>query len=496
MKKNYLDKKDIIMAVIIVIFSFLITMSSPQMLNLIRSSGVDSSVFRYIGKAMCNHYIPYRDIFDHKGLLLYFINMLGYLIGDVHGIWLIELISLSTAMFFTYLAANKLLRQRLISMCIVIVSYSLLYVYFQSGNFTEEYFLPFISISFYLFVSYFIDDKISNFKIGIIGACFSAILLIRPNGIGIWAAFCFVIFVQTMFERNWKEIYRYILWFAVGMALFSIPFIVYMLYNNIVKDFFDCYIIFNMKYTFSDGGTFRSIMDVTYYLFSETYVLFLAAISLLLLVFYPKRKSMLYKLIVINFLNIILNIYLIGISGRGYAHYGMTIIPSIGFTLAVLMKVLGEWLQGETSNRVILVIETIVLIILVSNVPSQAMVQYAYNYIQATGNKERESELISCIIQNSSEDDKICVIGNKCNIYLEANRYSSSKYIYQVPIALYDARVMQTVMQDIKSDETKLIVICIDDEDVRNTIWPQMSEYVESNYRPIYQDDFNMVYAK
>lgn len=36
--------------------------------------GTDSSVYLYIGKAMYNGAIPYKDLFDHKGILLYFIG--------------------------------------------------------------------------------------------------------------------------------------------------------------------------------------------------------------------------------------------------------------------------------------------------------------------------------------------------------------------------------------------------------------------------------------
>ena len=40
----------------------------------IRENLVDKAVFVYIGEAMRNGQVPYRDIFDHKGPFLYFIN--------------------------------------------------------------------------------------------------------------------------------------------------------------------------------------------------------------------------------------------------------------------------------------------------------------------------------------------------------------------------------------------------------------------------------------
>ena len=47
--------------------------SSP----LINSAGKDSSAFILMGRAMLGGKIMYRDVFDHKGLYLYFINDLA-----------------------------------------------------------------------------------------------------------------------------------------------------------------------------------------------------------------------------------------------------------------------------------------------------------------------------------------------------------------------------------------------------------------------------------
>jgi len=40
----------------------------------------DSGVFMYIGKGILSGNIPYRDYWDHKGPVIYFINALGMLL--------------------------------------------------------------------------------------------------------------------------------------------------------------------------------------------------------------------------------------------------------------------------------------------------------------------------------------------------------------------------------------------------------------------------------
>ena len=65
----------------------------------------DSAVFMYIGKGMHRGLVPYKDMFDHKGIALYFINWLGTFVDGNIGIYLIELVAMFVATLFTYKAA-------------------------------------------------------------------------------------------------------------------------------------------------------------------------------------------------------------------------------------------------------------------------------------------------------------------------------------------------------------------------------------------------------
>ena len=40
--------------------------------------GYDSAMFQTIGKYWAQGYLPYVDLFDHKGPLIFFINAVGY----------------------------------------------------------------------------------------------------------------------------------------------------------------------------------------------------------------------------------------------------------------------------------------------------------------------------------------------------------------------------------------------------------------------------------
>jgi len=62
----------------------------------------DKEIYRYIGRVLLRGGVPYRDVFDHKPPLIFFLNYTALLLGGDWGQWLIDtgLALLATALFF------------------------------------------------------------------------------------------------------------------------------------------------------------------------------------------------------------------------------------------------------------------------------------------------------------------------------------------------------------------------------------------------------------
>src|SRR5690349_7109259 len=73
----------------------------PSRMLLSRGEPDDSSVFAYIGWAMKHGLMPYRDVWDHKGPLLYYLNFAGMSLRSTStlGVGLLELVALAFAFF-------------------------------------------------------------------------------------------------------------------------------------------------------------------------------------------------------------------------------------------------------------------------------------------------------------------------------------------------------------------------------------------------------------
>ena len=84
---------------------FFCTKSSPLY---IINDWYDANAYFTMGKGTMNGAVPYRDLFDHKGPLLYLLYGIGYLIDSTgfFGIFLIQSIFMSLTMIFCYKIAK------------------------------------------------------------------------------------------------------------------------------------------------------------------------------------------------------------------------------------------------------------------------------------------------------------------------------------------------------------------------------------------------------
>ena len=105
---------------------------------------------------MMNGLVPYKDLFEQKGPILYFIYGIGYLLDNdgFTGIYILEVLS-STILCYCLYKLSKLMICPLYSffatlLTFVVISSSTSFV--QGGS-AEEFVLPLIAFSLYSFFS-------------------------------------------------------------------------------------------------------------------------------------------------------------------------------------------------------------------------------------------------------------------------------------------------------------------------------------------------------
>ena len=115
MKKlsNYLDNKKVIIAILLVASIFTLLICSKNSPLYPYNDWVDGNAFFTMGKGMFNGKVPYKDLFEQKGPLLYLIYGIGYLISHdtFLGVYLLEVISYTIFGYFLFKIARTYLNQ-------------------------------------------------------------------------------------------------------------------------------------------------------------------------------------------------------------------------------------------------------------------------------------------------------------------------------------------------------------------------------------------------
>src|SRR5689334_15080804 len=114
----------------------------------------DSGVFLYVGWRFLSGDIPYRDVWDHKPPLIYFVDALGLTITphSLWGVWFLQFIFIFFTLFFIYKLLNQGFGIYAAIAGTIVLSSGLLTI-LEKGNVTEEYALVFQACCFWLFIN-------------------------------------------------------------------------------------------------------------------------------------------------------------------------------------------------------------------------------------------------------------------------------------------------------------------------------------------------------
>lgn len=113
--------------------------------------GGDSAIFQVVGKYWTQGYLPYVDLFDHKGPLLFLINAIGYMIYPPSGVMVPQIICLYLSCLFVWRAMSLYSSShwRIFFMLFTLIYYA---AHYEEGNHVSEYALPFLSVAAYCFL--------------------------------------------------------------------------------------------------------------------------------------------------------------------------------------------------------------------------------------------------------------------------------------------------------------------------------------------------------
>ena len=407
----------------------------------------DSGVFLYIGWRFLNGDIPYRDVWDHKPPLIYFVDALGIALtsDSLWGVWFLQFICIFCTLFFIY----KLLDREFgiySALAGTITLTSGLLTILEKGNVTEEYALIFQALCFWLFVSAWRRDfpLRSSFWIGVLGGI---AFNFKQTTVGIWITYGLFLLAIRIVQR--KLPFRDLLSLLAGWLVPSVILMLYLTSQGAFTEFWEQAFLYNFVYIGKHEGIRRLIpvfLKGFAYL-QNGWVLYLSVIGWFAALGYVwlKRNQLFteaHPLILISLVNLPIEVFFITISGRSILHYYLTPLPVMAILAGTLVYTL-PFLIGKIPARDVQKIQTgipgIVLILILLGQWGQ--VSYYPSYLRVLSDDDY-APVIDYVSHNTNEGDQVLLIGAESVVNFLARREAPTRYVYQYPLATLGRRPM------------------------------------------------------
>jgi len=460
------------------IIAFAVVFTSTYNPMNFRRMHVDSSIYITISQGIIRGQLPYRDFVDNKGPLAYLLSVPGLFLGRFTGIWITEIILLFITVLFAYKTA-LFFGNRNKALLGTIFGFAALLAFFTVNAGTEEYSLPFLMISLYLFTKYYFSQKqdLSFIELVILGICFVCAVLIRLNMFPLWAGFCAVIFIETIIKRRFALLGKYAAGFCLGLIIILIPVFLYLKINGIMDAFFNQVVFGGAAKGFSGGGLKNTVKNF-YTVINRNYSFIPLFAGLFLMITRYKQSN--FYFYVGYTLSYFLMILFLSFSS-GDTHYNMVLIPFYFPVLVFFVDILDSAFSAiKIRNPILLLFLCLVF--------SEGLVKYLYDLSKVVFDKSG-SQLVKAgkmIDENTKPGDKIISLGFNGYIYPFTKRDIASKYCYQGSGLDHIPGAKDEFISDITSNKPAIIALFNEEDGIGQIMkdWhAPIFKMINSDYR-------------
>ena len=223
---------------------------------------VDSNVYLTLGRGILSGLVPYKDLYEQKGPLLFIVHALAALISQHSflGVWFIEIGMAVVFSFFAWktvkLCSDPDKFAVLLMPAVVAFTYTVGMMDF--GDSAEELCFPLIIIIVYLVLrdSVTEPDRLPTVKSAfVIGILTAALFWIKYSFLGPVIGICILMVIWTIKPRAWKKLLADIGMFLAGFILLTLPILIYLAVNGAVDDMFAGYFYNNIVF-YSDKNVY------------------------------------------------------------------------------------------------------------------------------------------------------------------------------------------------------------------------------------------------
>ena len=354
----------------------------------------DSNIFFTIGKAMLSGIMPYRDLFDQKGPIIFMLHAIGALISykSFFGVYILQLVNCFFYLLFVY-KTNALLFNKnnyLNTLMLGVLTYTSLA--YSTGDSVEEFSLAIIMYAIYVAVKNCINNSVpSKTEFILIGVTSGIIFWMKYTIIGFYIGWILIPAIKEIKSGNIRRLLINIGFIVLGVFITTGIIFALFIYNGCFLNMLSSYFLANMS-GYSNGlGILGCIYNIFFHglisILENNAVLFIFCILGLCML--PDING-LKPSVISMFLCMIFTIYF---GGRYMAYYCLILSPFALFGISSLMNWLCEKANAAVSGRMVslVYIVLIVLVFVFCNNSTENLNRPYEDYLQYNVNKTIES---------------------------------------------------------------------------------------------------------
>lgn len=209
----------------------------------------DVNCFFTVGKGMFNGKVVYRDLYEQKGILLYFLHGLCWLISHrgFIGVFILELTACTAFLYYSY----RIMRLWCSRVCILSLPVLFCLICnsdsFINGDSAEELCLPLLAYGLYVGLRSVRTDTPVSFRDAVlIGVTSGAVLWIKFTMLGMYLGWFWLPAILLITRGDYKGLLKLFGGIILGVLIITLPFFLYFAANGALRDWFEVYFYNNI----------------------------------------------------------------------------------------------------------------------------------------------------------------------------------------------------------------------------------------------------------
>ena len=474
--------------------TILLLFTSKNSFLYIFNDWVDANAFFTVGKSIMNGVVPYRDLFEQKGLILYLIYGIGYLLSHktFYGVFILEIISFSVFLYYIHKIFNLYFEKKYSLLLLPIFTFIITTCgSFVHGGSCEEFCFPYLAISLYYFIKHFKIKNLTNKEIIINGIMSGIVFMMKYTIIGFWIGFVIFFLIDYLLKKQIKESFNFVIKFLLGMIIPIGICFMYLLIIGGLKDYIIDYFIINITaYTKKEKlKLIKRIIKIILYSIeglTKSGYLVLELISLIpfSLLLFKEKKQLKFGFITL----FLFTDFFIYCGLQNHRYYALPLTIFIIITLIAVISLLKKYLDKILLKKNITIILTIFLFILSTSLSyNYANYKYFLNYKRKDLFQYKYAKYIM-----KYDNPTILNMG-----FLDVGLYTLTGVIpntkfFEVQNIDYDKfpNNLDDMKYNVENKKVKFIVYVIDKQN------ETIPGYIYNNYKLVYNDNYMYEYRQ